>query len=216
MKKLWRDFRAGLFTRSQFITGVTLTMVATSAVLYAFNQLSLNIFSSGQQISSQQVNANFEYLKERIDYLAGGLIEFEGSDTNISSTGSGSVYHTITFDNVIVDFDSTGRANEIITNGGFTITDPGLYEISFRGEMDTVVNTNYFGVYPVKRYIDSLGSTVFQNNFDTLSFYSSSGEIGKQWEMNYNVGDVFFMGLQHSNANPVKLLPNYKFSIRKR
>ena len=71
MKSFWKEFRKGLFTKSQFLTGVTITLLTTSAVVYAFNQLALNIFAPATTISAAQVNANFEYLKERFSYFYG-------------------------------------------------------------------------------------------------------------------------------------------------
>lgn len=219
MKKLWQNFKQGLFTKSQFVTGVTLTMLATSAVIYAFNQLSLNIFTSGSTISASEVNANFEYLKERIDYLSGGLVDIYGQTSGpIPSTGNiTSNFHTLGFNSIAAEFDTTHNvASQMITNSGFSVTENATFEFTFKGAMDTSVNTNAFTILPIRRYIDSTGSTAY-SNFISITMYSwSSGGTVFSWQDTLQSGDFYYLGIQNYNPNNVDLLPGYQLIIRKK
>jgi hypothetical protein len=218
MKSFWKEFRKGLFTKSQFLTGVTITLLTTSAVVYAFNQLALHIFAPSTTISASQVNANFEYLKERIDYLAGGVYEIEDTGGQVLSTTiccDGSFLETLTFESVVADFSPGGDGAQFVAAQEFTIAAAGTYKVTFSGQVDTTTyNDPLLNIMPVKRYIDTgSGSTYYQTTSGV--YLSSSNLTGAQtMTMTFNAGDVLFVGAEVNSAN-AELAPGFKFKVQK-
>jgi hypothetical protein len=201
MKDFWYKFRKGLFTKSQFVTGVTITLVTTSALVYAFNQLSLNIFSSGTTISATEVNANFEYLNERIKYLAGYQFALGTpyDDTTEYITAGDTI--TVDFDEKIADFTDNGEADGLVANGMFTIVKSGSYTVSYEvtGAPQVIGTDNAYG--SVFMEVNTLGTSTFAINYSggfnfNYSSYNANITTNGGGVTSYTAGDVvrFRMG----------------------
>ena len=208
----WSKFKKGLFTRSQVLTGVSLSLLTTSAIVFAFNQLSLNIFSSGTTISSTQVNDNFEYINERIKYLAGQ--QFEVARTADFPLTSGLTSRTLFLDAAIADFTSNSLANSVATQGYFTVPETGLYELQLSGELSPANAFAYQSLMVYIEYVDSIGSTYTSNLWSAGIEMNSTRLIHtKHSTYNLQAGDILFLTPNFEQDDHV--IKNVKFKIKK-
>lgn len=136
----WKKFKKGLFTKSQFLVGVTLTMLTTSALVYGYQLLSLNVFSSGDTISSSEVNDNFSQINDALSRsnnafevaLGAGQVLPTPTGNNYTWTN----YTGINVDSIIFDDSEFGYAAEFQANGAFTIQEAGFYQYLMKGKVN--------------------------------------------------------------------------------
>lgn len=176
MKNFWKKFKAGLFTKSQFLTGMTIALITTSALVYAFNQMALTIFQPNTPISSQEINDNFEYLNERIKYLAGNQFAVKTNYDSSPLVLSSGLTTDVVFNEVLVDFSDTNEGQNLVDNGTFAVPDTAEYVIDFEmeGTSDTP-NSGFYGIVFAER--KPLGSGSFQSfaccSYPSVSVYNS-------------------------------------------
>jgi hypothetical protein len=135
MKNTWQKFKAGLFTRAQFITGVIIFMLTCSSVLFAYETaVTLNIFSAGQKISAADVNENFDKVNDQLAKLREnkkmvfGLMADQTFNSGVTS---------LSFDSVYYDRLGHGYGSDLLTSNYFTIQESGVYEFSYSVRMNS-------------------------------------------------------------------------------
>ena len=231
MKHVWEKFKNGLFTKTQFLTGVTLSFILISSFVYAFNQLSLNIFSSGAVISSSQVNANFEYINERIEAIAeyshsfsvetsGPLAITSVARTVMQQFSDGSNVGTVCctqyplvgtfFDTFDTNQISTKAANYIV-NQYYEIPEDGYYMMYFSAKPTAYHSSSAHGVIyrksPSSLQINSLVSRDF--GYTTVSTGASVSRYLRSGDK------VFFNFRKTSPSGTFNFEPGIKFSVKK-
>jgi hypothetical protein len=231
MKHLWEKFKNGLFTKTQFLTGMTLSFILISSFVYAFNQLSLNIFSSGAVISSAEVNANFEYVNERIEAMAeyshGFSVETSGpvAITSVArtvmqyfsdSTPVGTVCCTqyprlgTFFDTFDPDQVSEKAAN-YITDQYYEIPEDGYYLMYFSAKPSAYHSSSAYGVIyrksPTSAQVNSLASR---------EYGWSSVSTGASVSRYLRSGDKIFFNIRKTSAaGTFNFEPGIKFTVKK-
>lgn len=166
MNTWFKKFREGLFSRTQVITGITLTAIGATTFVYAFQLLTLHTFTPGTTISSAQVNQNFQDLNQALASLPIGFsVGLTNSLTIPSFTGA----TALPFETVHYDFTDGSLGVELVTTDQITINENGYYQIvafsrsSFGdGEINILVGAttiqsiylNTFGsLYPGTQYV---------------------------------------------------------------
>jgi len=161
--KFWKKFRAGLFTNTQFLTGMTLSLLFTSGVVWAFTVASMTTFTSGTPISSAQVNDNFTYLKERLEVLSGDKFVVSTSTVQSFPTVAccgGNTLGQLDYDTVESDLSATGIGTDFTTNDFIIISEGNFYEVSVVGQVETgSVKTS--GDLKIQKYTGGVGSPTY-------------------------------------------------------
>lgn len=178
----WQRFKAGLFTKAQFITGVSLFVLISSAVIYAYDALNLTVFSAGTTISAAQVNANFAAINAAIGKLNKKFIV--GLSTNLT-VGATSDALAI-FNTVVIDATGYSYAYDLVSNSSFTVQENGLYEVTLLG-MNATSNTYYPVMYLMNSASQVLGSIT--NLYDTST--NAPGQISQKYY--FNSGEVLYV-----------------------
>ncbi len=231
MRELWIKFKQGLFTKTQFLTGVTLSFIFVSGFIYAFNQLNLTIFTKGTTISAAQVNANFEYVNERIqaiaDYSQGFSVRTSGP------TNFGTVPRTVmqTFSdgtnvgtvccpqyprvgNFFDDYDPnqvSNRAADYIANQYYEVQEDGFYMMHYSAKPSIYHNSSAYAVI----YKKSPSSTAI-NTFAGRDYGWTSVSTGASVSRYLRSGDKVFFNIRvPSGAGTFSFEPGIQFTIKK-
>lgn len=201
MKAIIKKFVEGLFTKAQFITGTTITLLVSSAIVWAFTHTSLHEFYPNTTISASDMNDNFEYVKERLDALGGE--QFELKTTSAQSLPHGSTNNqvadltSITFGTVSVDLSTLGALYQ--SQGYHVVTESGFYQYNMVGNIQAGT-ANYGSLVLAQKVPGS--STFTKQNY--LSFYNTTNlnKKGTQATSFYNSGtSIMIMGGANYWAN---------------
>jgi hypothetical protein len=138
--KWLKNFRKGLFTKSQFVVGVTLTMFTTSLVVYAVqNLLGLNVFIAGTPISSSDVNLNFSYINKMVQdtnqKFSVGVLNNQGFPTATNFSDDLSSVLPLDLETAFYDYSVGTLGRQLVNVGSFTVTESGLYDITLTGRV---------------------------------------------------------------------------------
>ncbi|MCR9203367.1 MAG: hypothetical protein NXH75_02240 [Halobacteriovoraceae bacterium] len=213
-QSLWEKFRAGLFTNAQIFTGVTLSLLFTSGLVYAFTIANLNVFTPGTPISASQMNDNFTYVNERLAALGGG--KFEVSNSATFAFGSwpccASSTQRVMFDTVDEDLSgASSLASAYVATGTFTAAESRFYEVSLIGKL-TAGSLNG-GQLSIQKTSGGSTSTPV-----TLWVYTTDTTLnGQKSDMYLNAGDKIEVvgSAQCCSGNNANFDAGIKFSIRK-
>ncbi len=118
-------FKSGLFSKTQVIVGIVLTMLITSTFVYAFQILALNSFVPDTPISSSQVNQNFEQINEALSQIPVGMAVGLSSSFSYSDSMTPTI---LPIDRVFYDFTENQASMELITNETIPIVEDGFYQ----------------------------------------------------------------------------------------
>jgi len=180
MKNWLKKFRSGLFTKAQFVVGTTIVMVTTSALVYAYQLISMNLFSAGQVISSEKINQNFQTLTA----LVGMPFAFKlASNQTINSTVPSNYANWAVFDGVKdYEYSPYNYTGSYVSDGKFTIQQTGLYQIIAYGKFTS-------GAGYIKMFKNVVTTPTWVNNLSTI--YLSNTAVSN-YINNYflNSGDV--------------------------
>ncbi|MBT4790805.1 MAG: hypothetical protein HON90_04480, partial [Halobacteriovoraceae bacterium] len=150
--KLYNKFKNGLFTKGQFIVGVTLTMVTTSALVYAYQLISLNIFTDGQTISAAQVNQNFNQINEALSRVGNSFeVGMSANQTIPTSTTVWGSMAQLNIDTIVYDDSEYGYAAQLVGADAFTIVDSGFYQILATSKLDASTPSGTTGYVSVSK-----------------------------------------------------------------
>ncbi|MAZ48482.1 MAG: hypothetical protein CME65_07960 [Halobacteriovoraceae bacterium] len=169
--KFWKKFKEGLFTKTQFIVGVTLTMLTTSALVYSYQVLSLNQFTGGTTISATEVNSNFQQINEALSRVSNQFEVSISADktltTNVSAT-NWATYDDLDIDSLISDDTEFGSGAEVVSGNGFTVRSDGFYRFLAVMKANTASSSpgSYGYVY--------LGEQSEATSWNSVYLYSSS------------------------------------------
>ncbi len=213
-KSLWKKFRSGLFTNAQVFTGVTLSLLFTSGIVYAFTVANLNVFSSGTTISASEMNDNFTYVQERLEALSGG--KFQVTNASTFSFGSwpccASSTQRVNFDTVDEDFSGPASyGSNFVVGNTFIADESRFYKVSLIGKL-TAGSLNG-GNLSVQRTSGGTTST-----YNQLWLYTTDTTLkGQQTDVYLNAGDKIEVigGAQCCSGNPATFETGIKFSVRK-
>lgn len=175
----WQKFKAGVFTKAQFVTGVSIFVLISSAVIYAYDALTLHVFSSGQTISSVQVNENFAKINTAIGNLNKKFIV--GLTTNLTINYPLNSGYVDIYDTVIIDASGHSYAYDLVTNNSFTIKEDGLYDINMVARATSSAYSPELRVMKGTSILTSL--TGLYNSFSSnpaisgQKYYLSSGDV---------------------------------------
>ena len=213
----WKKFKKGLFTTSQNITGITLALIGTSALVYAFNVANLITFHSGDTISAQEINNNFNYLNERLAYLAKREVAVSNNTPVTITSGTTT---PIDFNNVIVDFSGpAAEGDQIVQNDVYNIPENGKYSWTISGSVQSMT----FGTANVYLYAKTV-STLTSTSANAYGYIYGTGNYNMQFSgsatATLNSGDqiIFEKTVSHWNGtsgDTATLNPGIKFSIKK-
>lgn len=213
-KTLWEKFRSGLFTNAQVFTGVTLSLLFTSGLVYAFTIANLNVFTPGTTISASQMNDNFTYVNERLAALGGG--RFEVSNSATFAFGSwpccASSTQRVNFDVVNEDLSGpSSLASAFVATGTYTATESRFYEVSIIGKLTAgSLNNGQLSIQKTSGGVTSTPVSLYINTTNTTF-------SGQKSDLYMNAGDKVEVigGAGCCSGNPANFEAGIKFSIRK-
>ncbi len=173
LSEFFRKFRKGLFTKAQFVTGATISLMVTSALVWAFTHSSITTFNQDDVISSTEMNNNFAYVKERLDKLAGG--KFVLATTSVVNLATPTTSHCckadylfpITFDVAVEDFSTHGQ--DYLSNGNIVVQESGLYQMILTGRIQNPTS-NYGSIVVARK---DPGSSTYSMPLN-LTFYNTT------------------------------------------
>jgi hypothetical protein len=186
MQDWFKRFKKGLFTKTQVLVGITLTMLITSALIYAYQVLSLTTFSSGTTISSAEVNQNFSLINDKLTELSYRWEVKFSNNVTLNSVGGCCNYYTlfqvINFDQVSKDENPYQEGNDFINDGNLTIDEEGFYQIFYTMK---AINGGTAGanIY----FFKNASTQYFQNFYANASVNSV---YNGQYTKYFNAGDV--------------------------
>jgi hypothetical protein len=171
----FQRFKQGLFTKAQVLTGITITMVTTSALVYAYQILSLYTFTAGDTIKSQEINDNFSQIN---DLLSRSNNTFEvGLTANQSVASTANVYSLmdpLNINTVYSDYTEHGYGTALNNNGSFTLQENGLYRILVHSKVASG-GGGYIRIYKANGtytlgsvYLSSASSTIGYNHMEVF------------------------------------------------
>lgn len=126
MNTWFKNFRKGLFSRTQVITGITLTAIGATTFVYAFQLLTLHSFAPDTPISSSQVNQNFQDLNQALASLP---IGFSVGLNNSLVIPSASGATTFPFETVHYDYTQGSLGVGLVNTDQILINENGYYQI---------------------------------------------------------------------------------------
>jgi hypothetical protein len=173
MNTWFKKFREGLFTRTQVITGITLTAIGATTFVYAFQLLTLHSFTPGTPISSAQVNQNFQALNQALASLPIGFsVGLNNSLTIPSSMGA----TTLAFETVHYDFTEGSLGVGLVNSDQIFINENGYYQIVALNRSaagDGQINILVGGSTMQSIFLNTMGSLFPNNQYVPLN----SGDI---------------------------------------
>lgn len=173
--KFWKKFREGLFTKTQFIVGVTLTMATTSALVYSYQVLTLNEFTGGEIISATEVNSNFQQINEALSRVSNQFEVSLSTDKTLSTNASATnwaTYNDLDIDNLVSDDTEFGSGTEVVSGSGFTVRSDGFYRFL------AVMKSKPAGSSPGAYARIDLGEQSQSTSWNNVYIYSSSASPG--------------------------------------
>lgn len=216
MKEFWHKFKNGLFTKAQFLTGATISLLLTSGLVWAFTVASMTTFTSGTAISATQVNDNFTYLKERLEALSGGKFVVSTSAPQVFPTipcCGNNTTGIVDFD--VVDIDLAGLGASFNGTDRITVTESSFYEASLVSQLDAGSATSN-SVMQVQKYPGGVGSptVLFQ-----INPYTPGGNLvgarNSFWLNNGDVVEVVAKSNECCSAIDATFVSGTKFSFQK-
>lgn len=215
MKEFWHKFKNGLFTKAQFLTGATISLLLTSSLVWAFTVANMTTFTSGTTISAAQVNDNFTYLKERLEALSGGKFVVSTSTPQAFPTVpccAGNTTGVVDFDTADLDLAGLGAS----FNGAdrITVTESSFYEASIVSQVDGT-STYGFGNVIVQKYVGGVGAPT---NLMSIYIGTIGGPlVGNRASFWLNNGDVVEVvaEAQCCTIDNVTITAGTKFSFQK-
>jgi hypothetical protein len=189
----YNKFKAGLFTKSQFLVGVALTTLITSALVFAYNIIGHTNFMANNPISATDMNNRFNKINDALSAVGDQFTVGMTSNQSFSSTdGTYSTAIDLQLATVISDFTQNGFGSSLVNYQGFTIQNTGAYEITLSGRTTS-------GMAQVGVWVNA-NTTVHMGSFGTSAPFSWT-PISKIVEL--DAGDSITLRIQSWSSGTV-------------